>query len=74
MQNIINDLNKAIDYLSLNLTGRYDLLTEQQKDKVKISVKRYHEHLDIAIQQAYFFNKISCDDINEYIRVNKWYK
>jgi hypothetical protein len=52
------------------LNHNFNLLTKEQKEKVKISVLKYHQPVSIAIQQAYFFNKINCDDINEYMKIN----
>lgn len=53
-----------------SLNERYNILSKEQKAKVKIAVKQYHQPVKIAIEQAFFFNKIACDDINEYLRVN----
>lgn len=63
-------INKTASYISKNLNDRYNLLNAEQKAKVKISVQRYREPVKIAIEQAFFFNKISCPEINEYLRVN----
>lgn len=41
------------------LNHNYNLLTDEQKEIVKISMIKYHNKLSIAIQQAYFFNKIA---------------
>ena len=40
------------------LNHNYNLLTDEQKEMVKTSMVKYHNKLSIAIQQAYFFNKI----------------
>ena len=40
------------------LNHNYNLLTDEQKEMVKISMIKYHNKLSIAIQQAYFFNNI----------------
>lgn len=40
------------------LNHNFNLLTDEQKEMVKISVSKYHKKLTIAIQQAYFFNNI----------------
>ena len=41
------------------INHNYNLLTDEQKEMVKISMVKYHNKLNIAIQQAYFFNKIA---------------
>ena len=41
------------------LNHNYNLLSGEQKEMVKISMVKYHNKLSIAIQQAYFFNKIA---------------
>lgn len=41
------------------LNNNYNLLTDEQKEMVKISMIKYHNKLSVAIQQAYFFNKIA---------------
>ena len=41
------------------INNNYNLLTDEQKEMVKTSMMKYHKKLSIAIQQAYFFNKIA---------------
>ena len=41
------------------LNHNYNLLTGKQKEMIKTSMIKYHNKLSIAIQQAYFFNKIA---------------
>ena len=41
------------------LNHNYNLLTDEQKEMVRTSMLKYHNKLSIAIQQAYFFNKVA---------------
>lgn len=63
--------NRFCDYITADLPARWAMMTPEQREKAKLSKIKYKQPLNIAIQQAFIFNRICCDDITEEIKVNK---